>query len=149
VKPIPFEPLDPGLYRELVRRALAEDFGWGDVTTEATVDRDQKARAIILAKSRCVVAGLDIAAEAFRQLDPAVAVTVRHGDGALAQPGDEVAEFRGHAAPLLTAERTALNFLQRLSGIATLTRQFVDAAGGRITGLDTRKKKPGERALDN
>jgi len=60
VKPVPFEPLDPGVYRELVRRALAEDFGWGDVTTEATVDRDQKARAIILAKSRCVIAGCPV-----------------------------------------------------------------------------------------
>ena len=148
MKPIPFEPLDPGSYRELVRRALAEDFGWGDVTTEATVDRNQKARAIILAKSRCVVAGLDIASEAFRQLDPAVAITVRHRDSELVDPGVEVAEFRGHASALLTAERTALNFMQRLSGIATLTRQFVDAAGGRITILDTRKTTPGLRALE-
>jgi nicotinate-nucleotide pyrophosphorylase (carboxylating) len=148
VKPVPFEPLDPGVYRELVRRALAEDFGWGDVTTEATVDRDQKARAIILAKSPCVIAGLDIAAEAFRQLDPVVAVTVYHQDGEYLEPGTEVAEFRGYAAPLLTAERTALNFMQRLSGIATLTRRFVDAAGGRITILDTRKTTPGLRTLE-
>jgi len=148
VKPVPFEPLDPGVYRELVRRALAEDFGWGDVTTEGTIDRDQKARAVILAKTRCVIAGLDIAAEAFRQLDPTVAVTIHHGDGELVESSTEVAEFRGHASALLTAERTALNFLQRLSGIATLTRQFVDAAGGRIIILDTRKTTPLLRALE-
>jgi nicotinate-nucleotide pyrophosphorylase (carboxylating) len=148
VKPVPFEPLDAGAYRELVRRALAEDFGWGDVTTEAVIDSDQKARAIILAKSRCVVAGLDVASEAFRQLDPSVAITVHHGDGQLCEPGTIVAEYRGHAAGLLTAERTALNFLQRLSGIATLTRQYVDAAAGRIIVLDTRKTTPLLRVLE-
>jgi nicotinate-nucleotide pyrophosphorylase (carboxylating) len=148
VKRIPFEPLEPGAYRELVRRALAEDFGWGDVTTEAVIESDQKARAMILAKSRCVIAGLDIASEAFRQLDPSVAITVHHPDSSLCEPGTVVAEFRGDAAGLLTAERTALNFLQRLSGIATLTRQFVDAAGGRIIVLDTRKTTPLLRVLE-
>jgi len=148
VKAVPFEPLDPGLYRELVRRALAEDFGWGDVTTETIIDRQQKARGLITAKSRCVLAGLDVAAEAFRQLDPAAQITVNRPDGTHCEPGTEVAEVRGLAAALLTAERTALNFLQRLSGIATLTRQFVDAAGGRITVLDTRKTTPILRALE-
>jgi nicotinate-nucleotide pyrophosphorylase (carboxylating) len=148
VKPVPFEPLDPGVYRELVRRALAEDFGWGDVTTEAIIDRTQKAHAIVLAKSRCVIAGVDVAAEAFRQLDPGVTIEVRQKDGTLCEPGTVVAEFRGSAAALLTAERTALNFMQRLSGIATLTRQFVNAAGGRITILDTRKTTPLLRALE-
>jgi nicotinate-nucleotide pyrophosphorylase (carboxylating) len=148
VKPIPFEPLDAGVYRELVRRALAEDFGWGDVTTEATIERDQRARAVILAKSPCIIAGLDVAAEAFRQLDPTVAITVHRRDGERAETGTEVAELKGHAAALLTAERTALNFLQRLSGIATLTRQFVDAAAGRIVVLDTRKTTPLLRALE-
>ena len=71
MKPTPFEPLDAGMYRELVRRALAEDFGWGDVTTEAIIDREQKARGVILAKSACVMAGVNIAAETFRQMDPA------------------------------------------------------------------------------
>jgi len=148
VKVVPFEPLEPGLYRELVRRALAEDFGWGDVTTETIIDRKQKARGVITAKSPCVLAGLDIAAEAFRQLDPAAQITVSRPDGTRCEPGTEVAEVRGLAAALLTAERTALNFLQRLSGIATLTRQFVDAAGGRITVLDTRKTTPILRALE-
>ncbi len=148
MKPVAFEPLDPGIYRELVRRALAEDFGWGDVTTEAIIDGSQKARAVILAKSPCVLAGLEIAGEAFRQLDPGVAMTVHHGDGTFCTPGMEVAELRGQAAALLTAERTALNFMQRLSGIATLTRQFVDAAAGRIVVLDTRKTTPMLRALE-
>ena len=148
MKRIPFEPLEPGAYRELVRRALAEDFGWGDVTTEAVIESDQKARAVILAKSRCVLAGLDVACEAFRQLDPSVAITIHHDDGTLCEPGTVVAELRGHAAALLTAERTALNFVQRLSGIATLTRQFVDAADGRIVVLDTRKTTPLLRVLE-
>jgi nicotinate-nucleotide pyrophosphorylase (carboxylating) len=148
MKAVPFEPLDAGMYRELVRRALAEDFGWGDVTTEAVIDRDQKARAIILAKSPCVLAGIDVASEAFRQLDPSVAAVVHLKDGDACQPGTVVAEYRGHAAGLLTAERTALNFLQRLCGIATLTRQFVDAAAGQIIVLDTRKTTPLLRALE-
>jgi nicotinate-nucleotide pyrophosphorylase (carboxylating) len=148
VKQVPFEPLDPGHYRELVRRALAEDLGWGDVTTEGTIARDQKGRGVIVAKSECVLAGMGIAAEAFRQLDPGVVVTVHKEDGTLLRPGEEVAEMAGTATALLTAERTALNFMQRLSGIATLTRRFVDAAGGRITVLDTRKTTPLLRALE-
>jgi nicotinate-nucleotide pyrophosphorylase (carboxylating) len=148
VKRVPFEPLDPGAYRELVRRALAEDFGWGDVTTEGTIDPRQKAKAVILAKASCVIAGLDIASEAFRQLDPSVSITVHRPDGSRCEPGTIVAEYAGHATGLLTAERTALNFLQRLSGIATLTRRFVDAAAGRITVLDTRKTTPLLRALE-
>jgi nicotinate-nucleotide pyrophosphorylase (carboxylating) len=148
MKAVPFEPLDPGLYREAVRRALAEDFGWGDITTESIVPRQQRARAVLMAKSRCVIAGLDVACEAFRQLDPGVAVTRHTSDGAIVEPGFVVAEAVGLAAALLTAERTALNFMQRLSGIATLTRQFVDAAAGRIVVLDTRKTTPLLRALE-
>ncbi len=148
MKSIPFEPLDPGQYRELVRRALAEDLGWGDVTTETVIDRDQRARGVFLVKTPCVVAGLDVGCEAFRQLDPAVTVTVRRPDGQRCEPGDVIAEVTGFAAALLTAERTALNFIQRLSGIATLTRRYVDAAGGRIVILDTRKTTPVLRALE-
>jgi nicotinate-nucleotide pyrophosphorylase (carboxylating) len=148
MKSVPFEPLDPGLYREPVRRALAEDLGWGDVTTEATVPASQAARGVILAKCRCVIAGLDVAAEAFRQLDPAATFDVKRPDGSCCEPGDVVVEVRGAAAAMLTAERTALNFLQRLSGIATLTRRYVDAAAGGITILDTRKTTPTLRALE-
>ena len=148
MKPVPFEPLDPGMYRELVRRALAEDFGWGDVTTETIIEREQKARGVIVAKSSCVMAGIEVAAEAFRQLDPAVSIVIHCRDGQRCERESAVAEIRGHAGPLLTSERTALNFLQRLCGIATLTRQFVDIADGRITVLDTRKTTPVLRALE-
>lgn len=148
MRSVPFEPLDPALYREIVRRALAEDLGWGDVTTEATVRGDQRARGVIVAKSRCVIAGVDVAAEAFRQLDPAVTFSARRSDGQWCSPGDVVAEVHGAAAAMLTAERTALNLMQRMSGIATLTRSFVDAAAGRITILDTRKTTPTLRALE-
>jgi nicotinate-nucleotide pyrophosphorylase (carboxylating) len=143
-----FEPLDPAVYREIVRRAIAEDLGWGDVTTEATIPDDQRARGVILAKSPCVIAGLEVAIEAFRQLDPAVAVVRLHVDGDFCQPGERVAELTGFARMLLTAERTALNFMQRMSGVATRTRQYVDAAGGRITVLDTRKTTPNHRLLE-
>jgi nicotinate-nucleotide pyrophosphorylase (carboxylating) len=148
MRSVPFAPLDPALFREAVRRALAEDLGWGDVTTEATVDASLHARGIILAKSDCVIAGLDVAAEAFRQLDPGVVFTPHRGDGEQCSPGTVVAEVRGSAAAMLTAERTALNFLQRLSGIASLTRRYVDAAAGGITILDTRKTTPTLRALE-
>jgi nicotinate-nucleotide pyrophosphorylase (carboxylating) len=142
------QPLAPDSYRELVRRALAEDFGWGDVTTECVIARDQKARAVILAKADCVIAGLDIAAEAFRQLDPIVSIVQHRRDGEWVPSGTEVATLTGDASALLTAERTALNFMQRLSGIATLTRRFVEASRGRIVVLDTRKTTPGLRALE-
>jgi nicotinate-nucleotide pyrophosphorylase (carboxylating) len=148
MRTVPFQPLDPALYREIVRRALAEDLGWGDVTTEAVVPSDLRARGIILAKSPCVIAGLDVAAEAFLQLDPGAVFDRRRKDGDSCAPGDVVVELRGQAGAMLTAERTALNFLQRLSGIATLTRRFVDGCGGTITVLDTRKTTPTLRALE-
>ncbi|MEO6213884.1 MAG: carboxylating nicotinate-nucleotide diphosphorylase [Vicinamibacterales bacterium] len=148
MKQLPFGPLAADVYREIVRRALAEDMGAGDITTAATVDPTLRARGVILAKSDCVVAGLDLAAEAFRQLDPAAAFTVRMVDGSRCASGDVVAEVRGAAGAMLTAERTALNFLQRLSGIATMTRRFVDASAGRITVLDTRKTTPTLRVLE-
>ena len=148
MKTVPFQPLDPALYREIVRRALAEDLGWGDVTTEAIVPSALRARGVILSKCSCVIAGLDVAAEAFSQLDPGCVFSRKVKDGDRCGPGDIVAELRGQAASMLTAERTALNFLQRLSGIATLTRSFVEAAGGTITVLDTRKTTPTLRALE-
>jgi nicotinate-nucleotide pyrophosphorylase (carboxylating) len=148
MRSVPFQPLDPALYREIVRRALAEDLGWGDVTTEAVVPGETRARGIILSKCTCVIAGLDVAAETFSQLDPGCVFDRKLKDGDCCEPGDVIAELRGQAASMLTAERTALNFLQRLSGIATLTRRFVDAAGGTIVVLDTRKTTPTLRALE-
>jgi nicotinate-nucleotide pyrophosphorylase (carboxylating) len=148
VKSVPFSPLEPALYREIVRRALAEDLGWGDVTTEATVPTNLHARGVLVARCACVLAGLDVAAEAFRQLDPRMEFARKRSDGDACQPGETIADVVGFAAALLTAERTALNFLQRLSGIATLTRRFVDAAGGRLIVLDTRKTTPTLRVLE-
>ncbi len=150
MKSIPFEPLDPSVYRGIVRRALAEDLGWGDVTTEATVDpAASAAAATFVVKSPCVLAGLDVAAETFRQLDPAVQITAQESRRRpLSSRAPSPPSIRGSAALMLTAERTALNFLQRLSGIATLTRRYVDAAGGQITVLDTRKTTPTLRALE-
>ena len=148
MKHIPFEPIDPGLFREIVRRALAEDLGWGDVTTETVIDREQRAHGVLLAKGDCVIAGLDVACEAFRQLDPGVAIKVHRADGEWCRAGEVAADITGYAAALLTAERTALNFLQRLSGIATLTRRCVDAVDGQIVILDTRKTTPLLRTLE-
>jgi nicotinate-nucleotide pyrophosphorylase (carboxylating) len=141
-------PLDPELYRELVRRALDEDVGAGDITTEATVPERQRARGAFLVKAPCVVAGLDVAFEAFRQLDPDVVAKAFKRDGDQCAAGDLIARVAGQAQALLTAERVALNFLQRLSGIATVARRFVDAAGGQVTVLDTRKTTPMLRALE-
>jgi nicotinate-nucleotide pyrophosphorylase (carboxylating) len=148
MKGIPFEPLDPSVYRGVVRRALAEDLGWGDVTTDGTIDSNARGLGVIIVKAPCVLAGLDVAAETFRQLDPAVQIKLIERDGNRCEPGTTIAEVRGSAALMLTAERTALNFLQRLSGIATLTRRFVDAAAGGITVLDTRKTTPTLRWLE-
>ncbi len=142
------KPLHPDEYREIVRRALDEDIGSGDVTTEATVGADRRARGVFLVKADCVVAGLDVALEAFRLLDPGIGATVHRRDGDRCQAGEEIAEVSGPARALLVGERTALNFLQRLSGIATRARRFVDAAGGRIVVLDTRKTTPGLRVLE-
>lgn len=140
--------LEPTVYRDLVRRALEEDVGGGDVTTEATVDPALQARGVFLVKSECVVAGLEVALEALRQIAPDVRADVFKRDGERCLPGDRIAEVTGSARALLIGERTALNFLQRLSGIATRARRFVDAADGRIAILDTRKTTPTLRLLE-
>jgi nicotinate-nucleotide pyrophosphorylase (carboxylating) len=140
--------LDPDQYRDIVSRALDEDVGAGDVTTDATVPAALRARGIFLVKGACILAGMDVALQAFRQLDPGVGVTRRKHDGDRCRAGEEVADVIGIARALLVGERTALNFLQRLSGIATRARMFVDAAAGRITILDTRKTTPTLRVLE-
>jgi nicotinate-nucleotide pyrophosphorylase (carboxylating) len=143
----PPAPLEPALYVEIVRRAIAEDLGWGDYTSDATVPPGTRARAVLLAKSALVLAGIDVAFEAFKQLDPGVHLEALKEDGDACAAGDRLARIEGIAASLLTAERTALNFLQRLSGVATLTRRFVEAAAP-MTVLDTRKTTPTLRALE-
>ena len=142
------KPLDPAQYRDIVRRALDEDIGGGDLTTEATVGAEERARGVFLVKAECVLAGIDVALEAFRLLDPDVRATMCKHDGDRCEPGQEIASIAGSARALLTGERTALNLLQRLSGVATRARRFVDAAAGRITILDTRKTTPGLRLLE-
>jgi nicotinate-nucleotide pyrophosphorylase (carboxylating) len=140
--------LPPDRYHEIVRHALAEDVGSGDVTTIATVPASQRARGRFLANADCVLAGLDLVVETFRQVESSIQISFRKSDGDRVAAGESFGDVVGSARALLVAERTALNFLQRLSGIATLARRFVDAAGNRITILDTRKTTPTLRALE-
>jgi len=140
--------LDRGQYRDLVRRALEEDLGGGDITTDAIFGQNDRARGVFLAKSPCTIAGLDVALEAFLQLDAGVTAEWDVHDGGECTAGATIGHVTGTARALLSGERTALNFLQHLSGIATLARQFVTAAGGRITILDTRKTTPTLRAVE-
>ncbi|HRZ93650.1 MAG TPA: nicotinate-nucleotide diphosphorylase (carboxylating), partial [Candidatus Paceibacterota bacterium] len=142
-------PVLPAGLEPVVRAALAEDVGAGDVTTLAIIPTDRSASARLVARDPLVVAGLEIARLAFLQLDPAVQFQPACADGDKAAAGQALARIDGPARALLTGERVALNFLQRLSGIATLTAQFVAAvAGTRAQILDTRKTTPGWRALE-
>ena len=134
---------------KLIRLALEEDIGPGDVTTEALIEPDRAARAVIVAKESLVLAGLQVAREVFATLDPAMSFETSFQDGDRAGSGDEILTAYGKLQALLTGERTALNFVQRLSGIATLTRQYVDrVAGSNVRLTDTRKTIPGWRRLE-
>jgi nicotinate-nucleotide pyrophosphorylase (carboxylating) len=141
----------PGsLVDKAVAEALAEDLGMGgDITTEATVPAGTRASGIIAARKAGTVAGVQLAAAAFKTIDPFVEFEVVAGDGERVEAGGIIARVKGDARALLTAERTALNFLGRLSGIATLTARYVSAiAGTRARIVDTRKTTPGQRALE-
>jgi len=132
-----------------IRRALEEDIGPGDVTTDSIVPPEAVMRGRIIAKQEGVVAGLDVARQVFAWLDPRVRFQAQAEEGARVDNRQTLAEVSGPARALLTGERAALNFLGRMSGIATLTRRFVDAvAGTRAAILDTRKTAPGLRAID-
>ena len=134
---------------DLVRRALDEDIGAGDATTAATIPARASARAHVLARQTLVCAGLPIAEKIFRALDPEMRVTYPHNDGSFVEPGAQIVQIRGNARAILTGERTALNFLAHLCGIATLTRRFVEQLAGTRTRIrDTRKTTPGLRALE-
>jgi nicotinate-nucleotide pyrophosphorylase (carboxylating) len=136
-------PVDP------IQNALAEDIGPGDLTSTFLVPEDHRSEARIFAKEDAVVAGTEAAGAVYLQVNPQIAITFRRKDGDSVLPGDTVLEIAGPTRSILTGERVALNFIQRLSGVATVTRKFVDAVAG--TGaeiLDTRKTTPGLRALE-
>jgi nicotinate-nucleotide pyrophosphorylase (carboxylating) len=133
----------------IVRQALQEDIGLGDITTQATIVPGTQARAELVAKDAFVLSGIGVAREVFRQLDRQIAFEALKQDAQTVQKGEVLAWIKGDAATLLQAERVALNLLQRMSGIATLTAQFVAAvAGTGATIVDTRKTTPGLRALE-
>ncbi|KQP56286.1 carboxylating nicotinate-nucleotide diphosphorylase [Methylobacterium sp. Leaf108] len=144
-------PLPRLLVEPIVRAALLEDLGRaGDITTDAIVPASACLEGVIAARQRGVVSGVDAAVIAFALIDPAVAVAVERGDGALVAPGDVVLRLSGPARAILTAERVALNLLCRMSGVATATHGLVEAARphGKASIVCTRKTTPGLRALE-
>lgn len=144
-----FQSLAPTARREILRKFLEEDIGRGDITTLAIVSPDQEAVAYFVAKASLVLAGIELAIEVLTLLDEGLAVESCHRDGDYLREGDHAAHVRGRARALLTGERVATNLLQRLSGIATLTRRFVDAVHGtNARVVDTRKTTPGMRAFE-
>jgi nicotinate-nucleotide pyrophosphorylase (carboxylating) len=143
------EAVLPAEVLQNIRRALDEDIGSGDITTNSIVPPDASLRGRIIAKQDGIIAGLEVAAAVWRELDQQVVFTQEIADGSKVEGKTVLAEVSGPARALLTGERTALNFLGRMSGIATLTRQFVDAVSGtRAIILDTRKTAPGLRYID-
>jgi nicotinate-nucleotide pyrophosphorylase (carboxylating) len=137
------------LIERLLRNALEEDIGSGDITTAATVPPGTHARAELVAKEDFVLAGLDVARQVFALIDPQVAFEGLIADGQVVRRGEVIAWLKGDAASLLQGERVALNLLQRLSGVATLTARFVAAVDGTgATIVDTRKTTPGLRTLE-
>jgi nicotinate-nucleotide pyrophosphorylase (carboxylating) len=146
---MPNDVLNDGRIGRLIELALMEDIGLGDITTEATVPENQLAKGELLCKEAGVVAGLEVAALVFGYCDHSITLSPAVADGGVVRAGQIVAQFDGDTRSLLRGERTALNFLQRMSGIATLTRRYVEKVAGtnaRIT--DTRKTVPGLRVLD-
>lgn len=146
--PIAKEPWIVSAAEPIIRRALDEDLGAGDVTSRACVPAGTHATATMVAKDTLVFCGGDVGRRVFELLDPSVSVEVRADDGLRVSAGSPVMQIEGDARALLAAERTALNLLQRMSGIATRTRAFADAATGTCRVVDTRKTAPGLRVLD-
>lgn len=136
-------------YNHLIEQALAEDLGKGDVTTDALIPGDQQGSATIRAKSNGFLAGAEVARQVFFKVDPELKATILMQDGAALKSGDAIARVEGRIASILKAERTALNFLQHLSGIATETARYVEAIKGLpVRIVDTRKTIPGLRMLE-
>ena len=141
--------LDSETIQKAISIALAEDIGTGDVTTLSLIPAEARAEAVMKARQPLSVAGLDLAAEAYRQIDPSTEITYCCADGDQLNQGDILLHLKGSARAILTAERVSLNFIQRLSGIATLSRQFTDKiAGTKAKLLDTRKTTPGWRKFE-
>src|SRR5437899_678850 len=141
--------IDPFVVEELIDRALAEDIGFADLTSELVIPADARAELALNARQDIVVAGIDVAAQVFRRRVPECRVELRVKDGDRVKSGTAMGRVAGPARALLAVERTALNFLQHLSGIATLTAQYVERiAGTRSVLIDTRKTTPGLRALE-
>src|SRR3990170_4334197 len=148
IGPIIMDTLHPAILNA-VRQALAEDIGSGDITSNSIISVDALMRGRILSKQEGVIAGLAVARAVYQQLEPRVQFLPETSDGSRVIIGQTLVMVSGAARHLLTAERTALNFLGRMSGIATLTRRFVDAvAGTKAVILDTRKTAPGLRQLE-
>ena len=134
---------------KIINRVLAEDISQGDVTTEALIPHDQRGQAYIVVKASGVVAGVEVAKEVFRRVDPEIKLETLIQDGSIVQPGDIIVRISGRISGILKAERTALNFLQRLSGIASETYRFVAAVKGLpVRIMDPRKTTPGLRLLE-
>lgn len=141
--------LRPEMYMPLVKMALFEDVADGDATTLATVSEEMQAEAFFLAKEDCVCAGMPVAEAVFKYIDPSVCFTSLVKEGEFCAKGTQMAKVSGSARSLLTGERTALNFLQRLCGVATAAKKYQEAAGNsHIQILDTRKTTPGFRLLE-
>jgi len=133
----------------IIDLALAEDLGSGDVTSDILIPPELKGRASISAKEAGIIAGLEIARKVFRRVDPSTSLSILSKDGTAVKPGDKIAEVAGRVISILNAERTALNFLQRLSGIASITAQYTAEMHGLKTYIaDTRKTTPGLRRLE-
>ncbi len=142
-------PPHPILYRDLVRAALKEDLGHGDVTTNALVPKDLRGQGVIKAKQELVLCGLEVARLVFQELDPALEFEALKKDGDRLKPGEFAARLSGQVSSILKGERVALNFLQHLSGVATYTRRFVELVSDLpVKIIDTRKTLPGFRVLE-
>ena len=142
-------PLDKSQIAEIIDRALEEDLSKGDVTTEVLIPVHQQGVAFIIAKQEGILAGLDVAKQVLQRVDPGLRVDILLQDGARVKPGDRIARIEGKLSSILSAERVTLNFLQHLSGIATMTNQYVESVRGLpVQIMDTRKTTPGLRLLE-
>jgi nicotinate-nucleotide pyrophosphorylase (carboxylating) len=142
-------PQNSSQVEQLICQALAEDLNWGDVTTEALLSETRQGKASIIAKSKGIIAGTEIAKQVFLKVDPELRIDTLIKDGANVKPGDTIAKIAGRVASILKAERVALNFLQHLSGIASETNRYVEAIKGLPVQItDTRKTMPGLRTIE-